>query len=52
MGSFVFKAGNSSSEHASGREGGREREAADENYGVLVSMINQDFFIINLPWQL
>ena len=39
MGSFVFKAGNSSSE-----QGGRQ--AGGENYGVLVSMINQDFFII------
>ena len=44
MGSFVFKAGNSSSEQGARRnEGGRE---ADENYWVLVSMINQDFFII------
>ena len=39
MGSFVFKAGNSSSEQGGGQAGG-------ENYGVLVSMINQDFFII------
>ena len=44
MGSFVFKAGNSSSEQgATWKEGGRED---DENYWVLVSMINQDFFII------
>ena len=44
MGSFVFKAGNSSSEQGARRKEGRRE--ADENYWVLVSMINQDFFII------